>query len=59
MNLKNEELNYPEINLINFNLLGKFFKMVVKSDNQILKKLILLISKPIYNKLRRKTILMI
>jgi len=32
VNLKNEIMNYPEINIITYRLFYKFFKMLVKID---------------------------
>ena len=52
VNIKNEATNAPEINLQTFKLLYKFFKMFVYCDMQSIKKLLSLITKPIFNNLR-------
>ena len=56
VNIKNELTNSPEINLQTFRLLFKFFKLFLNCDMQSIKKLVTLISKPIFNNLRSNLI---
>lgn len=51
-NLKNDTKNNPDQNIICFSLIYKFMKIMIQSDVQIIKKLVGLLIKPLFNSLR-------
>ena len=51
-NIKNENKNTPQVNIFTFQILSKFFKIILNSDITFIKKLINLISKPLLTNLK-------
>ncbi|EAR90267.2 hypothetical protein TTHERM_00357140 (macronuclear) [Tetrahymena thermophila SB210] len=51
-NIKNESENTPEVNIFTFQLMSKFFKIILDSDIGFIKRLINLVSKPLLNNIK-------
>ncbi|KAL4473927.1 hypothetical protein ABPG74_022791 [Tetrahymena malaccensis] len=51
-NIKNESENTPEVNIFTFQLMSKFFKIILNSDIGTIKRLIDLVSKPLLNNIK-------